>query len=346
MIGLDRLSVIGAGLLAAALAMPAAAQDTVTVVSFGGTYQDAMRKGAYEPIARKLGLTLKEDNLKGYADIRLQVQGGRPTWDVIEGGSQFCTRGTREGVFEKLDYSLIPNANDIDPKLRHEGGVGGPVYFSMVMAWNPAKFATPPKDWKDFFDVAKFPGRRAVYNQSRFMIEIGLLADGVEPDKLYPLDVRRSIAKFASIRKNISVFYTSHGQAVQLVKDGEVDMIAILNGRIDAALKDGAKWDYTFNQGIIDSGCLAVPKGAPNKVTAMKFINEFLSPDIQANLPLVFAYGPVNPKAFQTGKISAEAMKTITSAPDNIKTQVLFNTAWWTDNEARTEAQWDEFLQK
>jgi putative spermidine/putrescine transport system substrate-binding protein len=325
----------------------ARAQESVTVVSFGGTYQDSERKAFYEPTAKALGIVIKEDSLKGYADVRLQVQGGKPTWDVVELGSQYCQIGQTEGMFEPLDFAVVTSAKDLDPRFKGQDWVAGPTVYSMVLAWNTAKYGNNlPSDWKDFFDTKKFPGNRALYNQARFTLELALLADGVPPEKLYPLDVSRAITKLRSIKKQVTSFYTSHGQSVQLVKDGEIDMAAMLNGRVVSAIGDGAKWSYTFSQGIMDYGCFAIPKGAPHKTLAMKVINEFISPDLQANLPKYFSYGPVNPKAFETGKISPQERTAIPSAPENVKRQVLFDTAWWVANEKMVQPLWDEFLQE
>src|SRR5690606_9493229 len=126
---------------------------------------------------------------------------------------------------------------------------------------------------------------------------LALIADGVETDKLYPLDVDRAIAKLDSFKDNVTVFYSSHGTAAQMLRDGEIDMMLITNGRVGDLIRDGVPVTYTFNEGFLDADCLAVPKGAPNKEGAMKVINAFISPEIQANIPSVFDYGPVNPKA-------------------------------------------------
>src|SRR5215213_3253176 len=80
----------------------AIAQETVTVVSFGGSYQDAERKAMYEPTAQKLGVRILEDSLRGVADVRLQVQSGSTRWDVVELGRQYCMADEATQLFEPL----------------------------------------------------------------------------------------------------------------------------------------------------------------------------------------------------------------------------------------------------
>jgi putative spermidine/putrescine transport system substrate-binding protein len=336
-----------AGLAVLAGCGTAYAQDSVTVVSFGGDYQAAERQAMYKPAAEKLGIKIDEDSLKGIADVRLQVQSGNPTWDIVELGRQYCMSAEAAKLFEPLDFSKIPNAKDLDQKLVGKNWIAGPVTYSAVLAWSTAKYGdNPPKAWADFFDVKKFPGNRALYAQPRFMLEAALMGDGVSPDKVYPIDVDRAIAKIGKFKDNIQVFYASHGQSVQMAKDGEVDMMAMLDGRAQAAIKDGAKFSFTYNQGIIDTGCLAIPKGAPHKENAMRVINEFLAPEIQANIPLAFAYGPINPKAYDVGKIPADVAASLNSAPANLKKQLVLDSGWWAENEAKVRPKWDAMLQK
>jgi len=323
------------------------AQDSVTVVSFGGDYQAAERQAMYAPTAEKLGITINEDSLTGIADVRLQVQGGATSWDIVELGRQYCLSDEAETLFEPLDFSLIPNAADLGEGTSGERWVLGPVYYSYVLAWSTKAYGdNPPQNWADFFDTEKFPGKRALYAQPRFMLELALRGDGVPREDVYPIDLERALDKIRSIKDDVAVFYTSHGQSVQLIKDGEVDLLVMGDGRAVAAQKDGADVQFTYNDGIIDAGCLAIPKGAPNKELAMKVINEFLAPDIQANIPAAFHYGPVNPKAYETGKITPEVAASLNSSPDNISRQLVLDSAWWAENESDVQLEWDGMLQE
>src|SRR5271169_5441182 len=96
---------IAAGLLAwAAFSAPARAEETVTVVDYGGTWQAAESKALFQPVGKKLGINLREDSLQTIADVRLQVQSGKPTWDVVALGIGECVAAAKEGLFEPLDY--------------------------------------------------------------------------------------------------------------------------------------------------------------------------------------------------------------------------------------------------
>ena len=141
------------------------------------------------------------------------------------------------------------------------------------------------------------------------------MADGVAPDKLYPLDVDRAFKKLEEIKPYITVWWTSGAQSAQLLNDGEVDMEMAWNGRVSALAGEGAKVGFTYNQGVLQNTSLCILKDAPNLPTAVRFLNEAVDPVNQANLPLHIDYGPANPKAFDTGVIKPERVAELPSAP-------------------------------
>ena len=78
----------------------------------------------------------------------------------------------------------------------------------------------------------------------------------------------------------------------------------------------------------------------------MQFFNEAMSPDLQANLPMFIDYGPGNPAAFGTGKISAERAKELPSSPDNAAKQALLSEEWWASPAGITaKDRWLKFVQ-
>jgi putative spermidine/putrescine transport system substrate-binding protein len=222
-------------------------------------------------------------------------------------------------------------------------------FYSSVLAYSQKKYpeGATPNSWADFWDVKKFPGRRALRNHPIATLEAALMADGVAPDKLYPLDVDRAFRKLEEIKPNITVWWTSGAQSAQLLNDGEVDMVMAWNGRVSALTKEGAKVAFTFNQGILQSTSLCILKGAPNLATAISFLNEAVDPVNQANLPLHIDYGPANPKAFDTGVVKPERAAQLPSAPQNASKQALMSYAWWSSSEGEAaEKRWVAFVQK
>ncbi len=179
LLGTACAAVLGAGCLAAS-----AQAEELTVVSFGGSYQDAQSKALFQPAAKALGITVKEETYTGIADLRLKVKAGAVTWDIVASGSGSAAHAGAEGILEKLDYKVIDVTNFV-PHTYQDYCVGGDV-FSTVLAWNTKTYGEKgPQSWADFWDVKKFPGKRSYRNAAAGSLEPALMADGVAPDKVY-----------------------------------------------------------------------------------------------------------------------------------------------------------------
>ncbi|WP_137388938.1 ABC transporter substrate-binding protein [Rhodoligotrophos defluvii] len=320
----------------------ALAQDTITIASWGGNYQEALSKAIWQPTAEKLGITILEDTTNGLADVRAQVSANSVLWDITELTIDGCAQGEAEGLFEDLDYSVIDKSG-FDPAVVQRTYIGLN-YYSNVIGWNKDKFKEGPQSWADFWDVEKFPGRRSLRNDPAEVLEAALLADGVAPDQLYPLDLDRAFKSLEKIKPHISVWWSSGAQSAQLVADGEVDLIGAWNGRISAAIKSGAPFDFTFNQGLLIADCLVIPKGVKNKDLAMKALATAVSAEMLANLPQYIDYGPANLKAYETGKITPEIAKTLNTAPENAAKQAVVRGDWWGKHGAEARERWAQFI--
>lgn len=334
--------------LASLFSTAALAEDTIVYAGSGGAYQDAVREAALDPLAKEMGITIREETVSSFSDIKVQVEAGSPSMDIAEQNVNDCLTGAQQNLWEPLDYKVI-DTNGIDPAVVKKDWVGGLTNWSTVLAYNTKKFAGgAPQSWADFFDVQKFPGTRAMWNNPYHNIEIALLADGVSPDKLYPLDLDRAFKKLRELKPNITVWYTSGGQATQLLTDGEIEMMPFWNGRVSKVIESGAPVGMTFNQGIIAFDCTVVPRGSKNKELAMKVLNRLLAPDIQAAIPKLIPYGPVNSRAFTDGLIAPELAATLPSAPQNLKLQIPVDDTWWGDlkNAEKVQEMWTQFVQE
>lgn len=341
---MNRTALLASTTLALGLAAPAAmAQGTITFTSFGGAFQDAQREALLAPTAEALGITILEDTLTGIAEVRAQVLAGAVTWDIVDLGLADCAAAQAEGILEPLDYSII-STEGFDPAA-YSDAWAGIIYFSTVLAHDADLFGeNAPQSWADFWDVEGFPGARSLRNNPVSTLEIALLADGVPVDEIYPLDLDRAFAKMEEIRDHIDVWWTSGAQSAQLIADGEVDMISIWNGRLDAVVADGINAGYTYNQGIASLDCLAIPRGAPNKDLAMQALAMMLAPEQQAQMPQYINYGPTTALAFDMGVITPEQTEISPSAPDNLAVQLITNADYWAENRQHVQERWDAFM--
>ena len=323
----------------------ALAADPITVVSWGGTYGAAQDAALFNDASKNSGIEIIRESGASMSKTCLQVESGSVTWDLVVTGSGGSASAAAKGCLEKIDYGVV-DVSDFYPNTYTDYCVGSDV-FATVMAWNTDKYGAPgsegaPQSWADFWDVEKFPGTRAYRaNNVDGALEPALMADGVPANEVYEVlstreGIERAVNKIRELKPHIAVFWESGAMQAQLMKDAEVDMTTGWNGRFDNAKKDGAVVGYTFNEALLDYDCFAMPKGAPNKDTAMKFLAEVSKAEYQANLPFHITYGPTNRKAYEVTTAPKELIESLPSHPNNVPKMLPVSLAWYAEH--RTEA--------
>lgn len=309
--------------------------DELVFTSWGGTTQDAQTEAWAKPFSEKTGILVVQDGPTDYGKIKAMVEADAVNWDVIDVEFDYAVQAGKAGLLEKLDFSIIDKSN-LDPRFVTDYSVGS-FYYSFVIGYNLASFDKDgPKTWADLFDTKKFPGKRAFYKWSApGVIEAALLADGVDADKLYPLDLDRAFAKLDSIKDDI-IWWGGGAQSQQLLASAETPLGMFWNGRLAALSQGGAEVGISWDQNITASDALVIPKGAKNKDKAMKFLAFASSAQGQADFATMSGYAPTNLKSGDL--MSPELRATL---PDAQKvSQVNANISYWAKHRDAIGKRW------
>ena len=339
------LALAGATICYAGAAM---ARD-LTVVSWGGAYQDGQKEVYFKPFVEKTGVKMIDEPWDGGVGVlRAKVQGGNATWDVVQVESEELALGCEEGLFEKLDFSKIGGKEAYLPAAVSDCGVGAIVY-NFVLGYDADKLKTAPTSWADFFDTKKFPGKRALRQGPKTNLEIALIADGVAPQDVYKVlrteaGVERAFKKLDSIKSDL-IFWKAGAQPPQLLASGEVVMTSVYNGRIAAANeKDHKNFKVIWDGSLYTIDSWVVLKGSPNLADAYKFLNYVGQPDVQAKLPTKIAYGVTNKGA--TPLIPAALLENLPTAPKNMENVEKIDDQFWLENLDRLNERFNKWAAK
>lgn len=322
----------------AALATAAEARD-LTVVSWGGAYQDAQKKVYFEPFKKASGVAMNDESWDGGVGVlRAKVQGGAATWDVVQVESDELAVGCEEGLFEKMDYTRIGGEAAYIPPSVNPCGVGA-ILYDFVLGYDKDKLKEAPKGWADFFDTKKIPGKRALRQGPKTTLEIALMADGVAPKDVYKVlgtkaGQDRAFKKLDELKPYIQ-WWEAGAQPPQFLVAGDVVMSTAYNGRIDAAQKEGKNLKVVWNGSIYDLDYWAIPKGSPNKALAEQYIAYSLTPKPQQAYAQHIAYGPANIAAIKA--LDAKTLANLPNSPANGKNAVLEDIGFWTDHSDELE---------
>lgn len=323
-------AVLGAAFAAgiATGAREAHAGGELGIISLGGTFQEAQSKHWFKPFGAANDVKVIESSGYNYAKLKVMIESGNPEADLIDISADTTRALGEAGLLEPIDWSKIPAECQTGIPAEMKLSYAFPTFiWAMVMAYNTQKFpeGKAPRTWADFWDVAKFPGKRASVGATRPPVEQAALAINGDLAKLYPIDLRAAFDKINALKGNL-LFTDSYAQVVQYLADGEADMIIIPNGRIPPLLKANKPVAINWNQYLEFPNFFGIPKGAPNKDNAMKFLAYVCKPEILAKLAEPTNYGPINADAFAF--VPPEVAKDLPGNPAIAKFGRLVDPAW------------------
>lgn len=305
---------------------------TITFVAYGGAGQDAMIAAWQDPFTSEHpNVSFVNTSPPDVAQVKAQVESGQVTWDVLA-TAPYAAEQNCDVLFEPLDLDLSAvNEEDLV-----EGTVGE-CYIGNFANSTPLAYRTDaypagegPTSIEDFFDVENFPGQRGILtNLQNGILEYALLADGVAPEGLYPLDVDRALAKLDQIR-SVTTFAPNVGALQQAVASDQVDMFLLSDSRLVAQLAEGDQITVVWDVTVASINAFGIPKGAPNKAAAQRFVASVVQPEQVAMISKLLGVAPVNLAAdLDLDEYSAQLE---VFGPANTGTTVMQNIPWYAEN--------------
>ena len=339
---------LGLAALLSGFTVSAAAGQSLTVVSWGGSYGRAVNEGANIPFTEATGIRISvEDYNGGLAQVRAQVEIGNIHWDVVDVEIADAVRGCDEGLFEPIDIDDLPPgpdgtlaADDFAAESRTECGVAN-LYWSTVYAYNDESFpGDKPATMADFFDLEKFPGKRGMRRVPQVNLEFALIADGVPLDEVYaalrtPEGLERAFAKLATIRDEV-VWWEAGAQPPQMLADGEVVMSTAYNGRIfNAQILEDQPFVIVWDGQLLDVGQLAVVAGTPRLEEALRYVAFSTRAESLARIARRISYSPARRSGLPlvTTHVVAgiDMAPHMPASPGNVDRALRYDWTFWAD---------------
>lgn len=325
------------------------AEESITLVSWGGSYQKACQEGYFNSFEEATGIKINVTEFNGgLAQVRVQVESGNVQWDIVDIESQDNIIGCDEGLLEPLDDLELPDGPDGTPAAEDffEGAITdcaiATIVWSTVIAYNADSYeANPPTTMADFFDLEKYPGKRGIRRTPEVNLEFALIADGVPVDEVYDTlatddGVDRAFAKLDEI-KDVLVMWEAGAQPPQLLADQEVVMTTAYNGRIfNAQTVEKQPFVIIWDGQVRDYSQWAIVTDSPNFENALKFVQHAARSESQAGVANRISYGPVRHSAWElVGKhvpTGIDMRPHMPTSPDNSKNVLPNDAEWWADH--------------
>lgn len=307
----------------------------IRMLEAGGDSGAAVQAAYIEPFQKKTGIKVLRESPTSLGKVKAMVNAKNITTSVVLLERSWLAQAKTQNLLEPLDWVAI-NPQPMRPEAKDSHAIGWS-YFSTVMAWRTDVPAIA--SWRDFWNVADFPGKRSMIDDPAVALMVALMADGVAMDQLFPLDIERAFKSLEKIRPHVAVWWTAGSQPPQLLQDKEVAYAVTYSGRV----YQKPNIAFSYNQGILDLSYFAIPKGAKaeQKKAAMQFFHELSLPENQLVAMARIPYSGVSTEL--NALLPAEKLALYPTTADNAKLQVMNDIAQWKLIAPQVEKRWQQF---
>jgi putative spermidine/putrescine transport system substrate-binding protein len=337
------------------------AHADVAVMSWGGNYGEAQVTAFNRPFSQKTGIKTTMVTADHPATlVKAMVQAHNVTVDVVEFEYADAIRGCDEGMLETIDAATlppgtggIPATQDFLPGALTDCAVATVVYSSTV-AYDSTKFPRgAPTTLADFFDLKKFPGKRAMKRGAKVNVEMALMADHVPASNVYsvlatPEGLKRAFAKLDTLKSQV-VWYDANAESARLLADGEVVMaIGTQNRFFNAAIDEGKPFKIIWDGQVYDYGVFVIPKGATHLADAKKYLSFATDTNSLARIATILPFGPARKSSmplvhlYKDGKTDIRPY--MPTNPENMKNALQQSYEFWVDHDGELTERFNAWL--
>jgi len=303
---------------AVTLSIAGAAQAAPTVHIYN--WSDYIGESTLGDFKKATGIEPGYDVFDSNETLEGKLLAGRSGYDVVVPSNHFLGKQIKAGAFQKLDRSLLPNWQNLDPALLKQLETNDPGNLYAVpylwgtngIGYNVEKVkAVLGVDSIDSWAVLFEPENMAKLSQCGVafldsadeMIPSVLNYLGLDPNSTNPDDYAKAEAKLLAVRPYVTYFHSS--KYIGDLANGEICVAAGFSGDIlqaaDRAEEAGKGIEIAYSipkeGGNLWFDMLAIPADAANVEQAHAFIDFLLQPQVIAEVSDYVGYANPNTQA-------------------------------------------------
>ncbi len=251
---------------------------------------------------KEFGCRVVPDYFESSESLRARLENGHSGFDVVFPSDEVMRAFVAKGLLDRIDLTKIPNfkniaskfqALDYDPKNEYSVPY---MWGTTGIAYNKAKVPAAPESWAAFWDP-KYADHVTILDDAREAFAAAMWVEGSNPQAPTAASIEKAKQKLLAAK--VKAF---DGQPkVRLIK-GEAWLAQCYSGdALQAAAAKERAGDIGFvipkEGGTIWVDNICIPKGAPNRELAHKFIDYLLRADVSAAISNEVAYANPNEAA-------------------------------------------------
>jgi len=263
----------------------------VVVGTWGGDYQNLLQAHVAEVVMKPLGIEVIYDvanNTVRKTKLMAERRLPRGSMDVPALSQADTYEMWKNGALEELDFSKMPNAKHILPKLKTSYSIPH-IYSGRVILYNPKLIKTKPTSYADLW-APENQGKVGIIDiQYQTTIESAALINGGSVSNYEP-----GKEKLLELKKMGVKMYPTNEAMAQALKTEECGMCIMWKAR-------GVMWQNAGvpveivnpKEGVVlYVSEMAMAKNARNKEQAYAYLNALLDPRPQMSFAEHMGYNP------------------------------------------------------
>ncbi|MGH7051597.1 MAG: ABC transporter substrate-binding protein [Acetobacteraceae bacterium] len=292
------------------LARRALAAERCVVGTWGGDYAKTLRQNIGNPLLKPKGVDVIQavaDQAPRVAQLFAQRRLPRGTLDIACMEAPDGYRTSAAGLVEKIDPSRVPNLKHVLPML-HSGSFMPEEYVpqiwsAQVLVYNPETVKKPPSTFAELLEP-KWKGKVGVQAKVGFWVMMGAAqAVGGSPDAFD--QAKQYLVK---LNANGLRLYPETDDIAPAFKSGEIEVAIIWLARAVMWQNAGfpVRAQFPKEGAVMFISGMAVPKNAPDKEAAYRYLNAALEPSAEIGFAEDMGYLPTVGNAKLTGRTAQQ----------------------------------------
>lgn len=292
------------------------------VISTWGLNEDLLNETIFKPFEEEHGVDIVLEIGNNSERLTKMINNPNANIDITYLAESYAQQGIDKDIFEKLDYSKIPNAQDLNDKAKSTVDAGyGPAYTLNSIGIVVNKDAgVEINSWEDLWK-SELKGKIAIPDITT-TFGPAMLAVAAEKAGV-PFEGDKGEAAFKAIEElkpNVVKTYSKSSDLANMFSSGEIVAAVAADFSFETIANATPNVEFVTPESgtYLNFNTVNINKNSKNKDLAYEFVNYVLSPEVQDRAARSLGDSPVNTKV----GLTEEDAKNLTYGPviNNAKT--------------------------
>ncbi|MCS7032929.1 MAG: spermidine/putrescine ABC transporter substrate-binding protein [Phycisphaerae bacterium] len=265
-------------------------------------WSEYVPQGVIDGFTAETGIKVNYETYASNEEMLSKLLAGATKYDLVLPSEYAVEALLRQNALEPLDHSKLTNLGNLDPeftRLAHDPGNRYSVPWmagTVGIVVNTDKIKDTIRGYNDVFQD-RFRNRIVILDDGREMVTWALATLGIGANDITDENLEKARPILRRWLRLVKVFDSDSPKTSML--NGDTDIGIVWSGEAALLYAEDPKFQYILpiegTHQFIDS--LAIPKGAPNREAAHRFINYILRPEVSKLISDDFPYTNPNAKA-------------------------------------------------